>query len=88
VSEIDLNNPPTGHKWKVSLDGAETIAERNVRLGKEIAIFGFALGLAVTFVVLAVNIVVDPNASADDKKWAFAAFTSIGSGVLGYLLKR
>ena len=88
MSTIDISKAPERHKWTLKLEGEETTAERNVRLCKEIALYLFALGIGITFVVIAVRIATDPAASADDRKWAFAAFTSIGSGVLGYLLKR
>jgi hypothetical protein len=42
VSIVDLNNPPPNHHYSLWVSREETVAERNVRLGKEVVVFTLA----------------------------------------------
>jgi hypothetical protein len=39
VNQIDLNTPPPGHQYSVSVEREETDGERRVRLFKEVILF-------------------------------------------------
>lgn len=57
-----------------------------VKLGKEIAVSLAALVVGGIVIFACLNIILwNPNASADDKKWATALIASIASGFIGYL---
>jgi hypothetical protein len=43
VSIIDLNNPPPNYHYSLSVNREETRSERNVRLIKELGVFGLAI---------------------------------------------
>lgn len=88
MSQIDLNNPPEGHKYSVTIDRDESIAERNLRLARG----GIVFLLAVVFVVLIVwvcfSTLTSSNALAEEKKWAMSVLSAATGGIIGYLLKR
>jgi len=43
MSSIDLNSPPPGHEFSVSVERVETNGERYVRLFKDVVLFVTAL---------------------------------------------
>jgi hypothetical protein len=45
MSSIDLNSPPPGHEFSVSVERLETDGERYVRLFKDVVLFVMALVL-------------------------------------------
>jgi hypothetical protein len=46
----------------------------------------FALASTSYFIYYCFNLLNNPSASADDKKWAMSIITLITSGVIGYLV--
>jgi hypothetical protein len=83
---IDLNNPPDGHNYSVSIEPSETDIERNVRLFKDVVLFLAAVitvGLILTFCFYTL---LETTSSADDKKWAMSVLTGASGGILGYLI--
>ncbi|MBX9897810.1 MAG: hypothetical protein K2Y17_07905 [Qipengyuania sp.] len=82
MSTIDLNSPPPNHKFSVSLDREETVAERNVRLFKDVALFVVALAFAVIVAWICVSTLQSSTASADAQKWAMSTLTAITGGMI------
>jgi len=56
-----------------------------VKLFKEIAVSLAALLGGGIIIFIAVDIIRNPSASADDKKWATSIIASVVSGLIGYL---
>ncbi len=86
MSTLDLNNLPEDQQ--VTLSKKETDGERRIRLGKDIAVFGFALTVLALAVIWSGWVLITANASADDKRTAQTIIIAIVSGLLGYLLKK
>ncbi len=83
---IDLNNPPDGHNDNVSVEPSESDSERNVRLFKDVVLF-LAVVITVGFILaFCFYTLLEPTASADDKKWAMSVLTGASGGLLGYLI--
>ena len=87
MSTIDLNNPPPNHKFAVSIDREESLAERNVRLFKDVALFLLAAGFVVAIVVYC-WLTLMSEASAEEKKWAMSILTAAAGGMIGYLVRK
>lgn len=87
MSQIDLNNPPPNHSYKLSVERAETEGERRLRLFKDTTLFVVALGLLVALAALCL-LTLTGTASADEKKWAMSILSALAGGLVGYLLKR
>lgn len=89
MSTIDLNQPPAGHKFDVSIEKEESAGEIKVRLFKEVTLFVVALMMlgaivAYCFYITAFSAV----STADEKKWAMTVLGAAGGGLLGYLVKK
>jgi hypothetical protein len=56
-----------------------------VKLGKDIIISLAALAAGGIVVYICLNIILNPNAGTDDKKWATSLVASVASGLVGYL---
>ena len=59
--------------------------EKKITHAKEIGIFLFALGAAVTIMYICVATFFSTTASVDDKKWVTSIITLFASGTIGYL---
>lgn len=88
MSTIDLSRPPEGHSYKIAVEREETVAERRVRLGKDIALFAVALGFVVVIFLLCVATLRSDGASVDEKKWAMSVLAAAAGGLVGYLVKK
>jgi hypothetical protein len=56
-----------------------------VKLGKDVIISLAALAAGGIVVYICLNVILNPNASPDDKKWATSLVASVASGLVGYL---
>jgi hypothetical protein len=63
VSIIDLNNPPPNYHFNLSVNREETTAERYVRLGKEVVVFGLAAVFVSAIYWLAFVTAIKPHGS-------------------------
>ena len=86
MSHLDLNTLPPD--LQAALNKKETDGERWVRLGKDLAVFCFALTVLLVAFLWAGWIMVDSSASADKKHIAQTIIIAIVSGLLGYLVKK
>lgn len=88
MSTIDLNSPPVGHKFNVSIDKEETSAERNVRLGKDVTLFAVAIIFVLLMGWFCVQTMGSNTATAEEKKWAMSILSACAGGLIGYLVKK
>lgn len=88
MSIIDLNNPPANHHYSLAVNREETIAERNVRLGKEVVVFTLAAVFVSVIYWLAFNTATSPTAQLDEKKWALSVLSAGAAGLVGYLVRK
>jgi hypothetical protein len=88
VNQIDLNNPPPNHTYKVNIDRDETDGERRVRLFKDLALFVVALGFVLLVGWLCYSTLTSLTASADEKKWAMSIISATAGGLVGYLIRK
>ncbi len=88
MSTIDLNHPPPGHTFDVSIAQVETDGERHVRLFKDVALFVVALGFVILVVWLCYSTLVAPAATAEEKKWAMSVLSAATGGIIGYLVRK
>lgn len=88
MNQIDLNNPPPNHNYKVAIEREESDGERRVRLTKDLALFFSALGVVGLVVWIAIDTVLSPTAGAEDRKWAMSILTAIAGGLVGYLVRK
>jgi len=90
MSHINLNNPLTGHSFKVNVEKNETEAERAVRLIKDIRLFLFAsvfIGV-IGWLCLTALLNTTGKVSADDKKLAMSFLAAVGGALVGYLVRK
>lgn len=85
---IDLNTPPANHDLRVSVERAESLAERNVRLFKEVMLFLAALAFVAILLWLCVDALTAPGTDPESKKWAMSILSGIAGGLVGYLVRR
>ena len=88
MSTIDLDKPPTGHEYKVTVEPQESIAERNVRLAKDVALFVTALAFVAIIAWLCVETLHSTSSSDEEKKWAMSILSGGAGAIVGYLLKK
>ena len=88
MSSIDLNSPPPGHKFNISVERDETDGERKVRLFKDVALFIVAISFVVLIVFYCFQTLIDINTSPDAKRWAQSVLSAAAGGILGYLIKK
>ncbi len=88
MTEIDFSKPPDGHQFNVTLERAETPAERGVRLFKDVALFVAAMSFVAIIGWLAVRSLTSAAASPDEKKWAMGVLAATAAGLVGYLIRR
>lgn len=88
MSSIDLDQPPPNHKFAVSIDREESLAERNVRLFKDVVLFVVAIGFVLLIVWLCYSTVASTAATADEKKWAMSVLSAAAGGIVGYLVRK
>ncbi len=86
MNNLDLNNLPDD--LQATLSKKETGGERRIRLGKDLAVFSFALIVLLAAFIWSGWIMVEPSASADDKHTAQTILIALVSGLLGYLVKK
>lgn len=85
---LDLQSPPAGHSFKVSVEPKEATADRNVRLFKDVVVFLLAVGFVLLIVWLCVSTVVPPGAQAEETKWAMSILSPAAGGLIGYLIRK
>jgi len=88
VSSLDLNSPPNGHSYSISVDKDETAAERGVRLFKDVVLFLAALVAVGVVLWLCVRGVTDPTATPDEHKWSMSVLAATVGGLIGYLVRK
>lgn len=88
MSTIDLDKPPPNHRFQVTIEREETIAERRVRLFKELALFLLAIGFVATIAWICFRTLASAEAPAEEKKWAMSVLSAATGGIIGYLLRR
>jgi hypothetical protein len=88
VNQIDLNTPPAGHKFSVSIGREETSTEQGVRLFKDVILFLLAVGFVVTVSWVCFTTLTSASATAEEKKWAMSFLTAAAGGMIGYLVKK
>jgi hypothetical protein len=88
VSTIDLNNPPPGHRYRVLVDKEETVAERAVRLTKDLGVFLVAVVFVGGIYWLAYATVISATAETEEKKWAMSVLSAGAAGLVGYLVRK
>jgi hypothetical protein len=88
VSSIDLNSPPPGHKFNISVERDETDGERKVRLFKDVALFVVALIFVSIIVWYCFHTLILADASPDAKRWAQSVLSAAVGGLSGYLIKK
>ena len=88
MSQIDLNAPPPGHKYSVSIEREEATAERRVRLFKDIILFLVGVGFVGIISYICISTLNSNIATAEEKKWAMSILSAATGGMIGYLVKR
>jgi hypothetical protein len=88
VSNIDLNNPPPNHHYTLSVNREESLAERNVRLTKELLVSLLAAVFVGGIYWLAYNTVTSATATPEEKKWAMSVLSAGAAGLVGYLVRK
>lgn len=88
MSTIDLNAPPPDHVFNISVEKAESVSERNVRLFKDIVLFLVAIAFVLAIAVVCFRTVASSTALAEEKKWAMSVLSAAAGGIVGYLVKR
>lgn len=86
MSTLDLNNMPPD--LQATLSKKETDGERRTRLGKDVAVFAFALLVLFAAFLWSGWVMLTPAASADDKHTAQTIVIALVSGLAGYLVKK
>jgi hypothetical protein len=86
LSNLDLNNLPPD--LQATLSKKETDGERWTRLGKDLAVFGFAILVLFAAFIWSGWVMFEPSASAEDKHTAQTIIVALVSGLLGYLVKK
>ncbi len=88
MTTIDLDKPPPDHKLSVSIERVETVADRRVRLFKDLILFLAALTFVSLIVWLCYQTLASSAASPEEKKWAMSVLSAASGGVIGYLIRR
>ena len=88
MSQLNINDPPEGHQYNLSLEPKESFSERRVRLFKDVMLFLVAIGFVVIIVWLCLGTLQDPASSAEAKKWAMSVLSAATGGILGYLVRK
>jgi len=88
VSSIDLNSPPPGHKFSISVERVETEGERKVRLFKDVLLFIVALIFVAIIAWHCFQTLLSTDASPDAKRWAQSVLSAAAGGLSGYLIKK
>ncbi len=88
MSTIDLNSPPPNHKFSVSVDREETVAERRVRLFKDVTLFLVAIAFVVLIAWLCYATLASTTSSPEEKKWAMSVLSAATGGIIGYLIRK
>lgn len=88
MNAIDLNAPPTGHTYKVTVEREESAAERNVRLFKDVALFLVAISFVVLIAWLCYATLASSSATTEEKKWAMSVLSAATGGIIGYLVRK
>jgi cytochrome c biogenesis protein CcdA len=88
VSSIDLNSPPPGHKFNISVERDETEGERKVRLFKDVVLFVVAIIFMLIIFGYCFHTLFSLDTSPDAKRWAQSVLSAVIGGLSGYLIKR
>ena len=88
MTHVDFTQPPPKHVLSVKMEREERPAELSVRLFKEVALFPLAVTFVAVIAWLCVDAVQQPDASADEKKWAMSVLSGATGGIVGYLVRR
>lgn len=88
MSSIDLNSPPPGHKFNISVERDETDGERKVHLFKDVALFMAGLIFVSIIVWYCFQTLISADASPDARRWAQSVLSAAAGGLSGYLIKK
>ena len=88
MNQIDLNTPPPGHQYSVSVEREETEGERRVRLFKEVILFLVGVIFVGILCWLCISTLYSAIATAEEKKWAMSILSAAAGGMIGYLVKK
>ena len=88
MSQLDLDKPPDGHQFSVTLDPAETSGERAVRLFKDVTLFLVTLILLSMIAWLCFSTLTSLTTTPEEKRWAMSILTAAAGGMVGYLMKK
>ncbi len=85
---LDIKGTPPGHSYTTKVEPQETVADRNVRLFKDVVLFLVAVGFVLLIVGLCVRSLLSPTTQPEEKKWAMSILTAAAAGLTGYLVKK
>jgi hypothetical protein len=88
VNHFDLNDPPAGSQWSVSVEAGETKAEQGVRLDIRVLLATLAAGAVIAVFVYCFRSLLDPTSSVDEKRWCMAYLVGTTSALIGYLIHK
>jgi len=88
VSQIDLNAPPSGHKYTVSVAPDESAGDARMRYFKEVVLILIAVALVGLVGYICIATVFSGSATPQEKAWAQSTLASAMGGVIGYLIKK
>lgn len=86
MSTVDLNDLPANATLSIARE--ETTGERGVRLFKDVTLFVVALVFVGIIIWISLHTLLNPNASADDRKWSMSLLTGAAGGLIGYLVRK
>lgn len=88
MSSIDLNSPPPGHEFSVSVERVETDGERYFACLSDVVLFVMALVFLSLIVWLCFHTLDSAESSPDAKRWAQSVLSTTAGGLIGYLIKK
>jgi hypothetical protein len=88
MSSIDINSPPPGHEFNVSVECVETNGKGYVRLFKDVVLFVTTLVFVSLIVWLCFHTLDSDDSSPDAKRRAQRVLCAAAGGLIGYLIKK
>jgi hypothetical protein len=88
VSQIDLNAPPSGHKYTVSVTPEESSGDARMRYFREIVLILIAVALVGVVGYICATTVFSETATPQERAWAQSTLAGAMGAVIGYLLKK
>ncbi len=86
MSNIDLNSPPPGHNYSVTVAKDEDTPTKWVRVIKDLLLFLSALTVVVILLYHATKGLQSPN--PETQKWSMGFISATGGALIGYLVKK